>query len=455
MKGKQVMFRRFFPVVVSGMMIFQSMGISTISQTVFAEEMQTNENLQEETPDVSVTPDESAIPDESVTEDESVTPDVPATENVSATADTTATPGEAELYVPESSIEVVMHLTTEKQVTVDDDQTNGTSSSGVEREAFVASDLTFYVALFEDPEMTKLISEIKPLKFENASTATTEFTGISLDKTYYVGEVNENGEVIAGGSVDNSGIDSGLVFLAEFENGNEVVATEEEETTIVAINNIFVPIPDSYYIEAHLTITQEVLGADGLPKNSDEVFYAGVFDDPDFETLSVHTETPIVELNLAGQSSVSKTIFVDVMPGESYELYVTEVTKDGIPVSDDSFAYVVSVDAESVRIDEANVDNSVIEASVTITNTEKAIDTDPIAEETARPTLTPAATATPTIAATATPTTAPLSNQENTVSNVPATGDETTVELYLILMLGALTAGSMILHQNYKKNNNK
>jgi hypothetical protein len=109
-------------------------------------------------------------------------------------------------------------------------------------------------------------------------------------------------------------------------------------------------------------------------------------------------------------------------------LYVTEVDKDGNPVSkDDTFGYTVSVDCDSVVISEED-----LEAFVTITNTEK-----------------PVATPTPEVSPTATPTvtTAPgdtLSSGDGT----PRTGDTSNAELwFVILMLAGICLVGVIVYR--------
>ena len=70
-----------------------------------------------------------------------------------------------------------------------------------------------------------------------------------------------------------------------------------------------------------------------------------------------------------GGSESGETIKVSYDDAEGRTLYVTEVDKNGIPVSGTAgFAYTVSVDHESVVIGDQNTT-----ASVTITNTEKAV----------------------------------------------------------------------------------
>lgn len=54
-------------------------------------------------------------------------------------------------------------------------------------------DQTFYVALYEDENCTKLASEIKALTFKNSTSETVTFEGVEPNKTYYVGECTKDG----------------------------------------------------------------------------------------------------------------------------------------------------------------------------------------------------------------------------------------------------------------------
>ena len=270
-------------------------------------------------------------------------------------------------------------------------------------EAIGAVDQTFYVALYADEECTEMVSEIKAVEFKNASSSTVEFTGLDVGRTYYVSEVDQEGEIISAGVVND------VIFTAEFENGNEAVVSEEGGRTIVTFDNEFMEIPDGFYKEAEITITKVLLGKDGEVKNSDQVFYAGIFDDPNFENLSQNVEANIIALDLAGGSSVSETITVGVLPGESYELYITEVDENGVPVSRDAvYKYIVSQDTEQVVLSEES-----LRASVTITNKEKEV-----------------AAPTPTI----TPT--PQPEQKTGVK----TGDDTPIDVYVMLLGAAILA---------------
>ena len=230
-----------------------------------------------------------------------------------------------------------------------------------------AVDATFYVALYADEACTKRISEIMPLVFKKASSATVTFTNVEIGRTYYVGECDANGVNFVSGVMAGN-----VAYAAVFANGNKATVTEADGSTTVYFENQFATIPDGFYKEGILTITKKLLGSDKKAKNSNEVFYAGIFSDAAYTQLSGDVSENIVALDLAGGSEAEAEVFVAIAPGGSQTLYVTEVDANGKPVAGAAgFKYTVQVDKTSVTLNEANT-----EAHVTITNTETETETE-------------------------------------------------------------------------------
>ncbi len=230
-----------------------------------------------------------------------------------------------------------------------------------------AVDATFYVALYADEACTKRISEIMPLVFKKASSATVTFTNVEIGRTYYVGECDANGVNFVSGVMAGN-----VAYAAVFANGNKATVTEADGTATVYFENQFATIPDGFYKEGILTITKKLLGSDKKAKNSNEVFYAGIFSDAAYTQLSGDVSENIVALDLAGGSEAEAEVFVAIAPGGSQTLYVTEVDANGKPVAGAAgFKYTVQVDKTSVTLSEANA-----EAHVTITNTETETETE-------------------------------------------------------------------------------
>ena len=234
-------------------------------------------------------------------------------------------------------------------------------------EEISAVDATFYVALYADEACTKRISEIMPLVFKKASSATVTFTNVEIGRTYYVGECDANGVNFVSGVMAGN-----VAYAAIFANGNKATVTETDGTATVYFENQFATIPDGFYKEGILTITKKLLGSDKKAKNSNEVFYAGIFSDAAYTQLSGDVSENIVALDLAGGSEAEAEVFVAIAPGGSQTLYVTEVDANGKPVAGAAgFKYTVQVDKTSVTLSEANT-----EAHVTITNTETETETE-------------------------------------------------------------------------------
>ena len=284
-------------------------------------------------------------------------------------------------------------------------------------ESLVARDQTFYVALYSDKECTQRVSDVKALVFKNADASTVVFSeNIKAGKTYYIAECTQDGTAQTIGALAD-----GTVYEAVFGNGNSTTVTEVNGTTTVSFENVFSSFPpDGFYKQGQLTITKKVLGADGGTRNSNEVFYAGIFDDAAHTQLSQQVEQNIIKLDMDGGYEVSETINVGLaQSGAKVTLYVTETDSNGKPIAgSEGFGYKVTVSADSVTLDETNMT-----AEVVITNQEESTVTE-------------------------TPTPTPSSDGGNSGGSEehsggygggksPKTGDDTPIGTYLMLLLAA------------------
>ena len=314
-------------------------------------------------------------------------------------------------------------------------------------ELMTAVDKTFYVALFADQECTKMVSEIKALEFKDASSATVEFKGLDLGRTYYVKEVDKDGQVIEVGTTED-----GTAFVPFFPEGNEATITEDGEKTTLTFENQFTDWPDGFYLEAKLTITKQLLKANGKAQKSDKVFYAGVFEDEDLTTLTTKLEKPVVKLDLAGNSQASETVKMVLEEGESFKLYIAETDKNGTPVDNlEKFAYDYTIENGNVSFDK---DNTV--EKVTIINQPR-----PKVTPTVTPTVTPEATPTetPSVTPTDTPQSTPTVTPEGNATPTPVpttstgvkTGDDTPIGFYLLLLLAAAITVEETVRRRRKK----
>ena len=284
-------------------------------------------------------------------------------------------------------------------------------------ENLAARDQTFYVALYSDKECTQRVSDVKALVFKNADASTVVFSeNIKAGKTYYIAECTQDGTSQTIGALAD-----GTVYEAVFGNGNSTTVTEADGTTTVSFENVFSSFPpDGFYKQGQLTITKKVLGADGGTRNSNEVFYAGIFDDAAHTQLSQQVEQNIIKLDMDGGYEVSEIINVGLaQSGAKVTLYVTETDSNGKPIAgSEGFGYKVTVSADSVIFDETNMT-----AEVVITNQEESTVTE-------------------------TPTPTPSSDGGNSGGSEnhsggygggksPKTGDDTPIGTYLMLLLVA------------------
>ena len=282
-----------------------------------------------------------------------------------------------------------------------------------------AKDMTFYAALFADAEYTIPASDVKALEFKNASSSTVTFTNLDLGRTYYVSETDVTGKAIDSGMTPDE-----KVYVPVYPQGQAITVTEDGAKSSITFENQFSEWPDGFYKIATLNVTKKLLGADGNALESDEIFYAGIFDDKECTTLSTRTEKNILTLDLAGGSTVSESTQAVVIPDESFTLYVAETDAEGNLVGGtDGFRYAVTVENGNVLFDENNLN-----AEVTIINQE---------QPEATPTVTPEETITPT----PTPGT----------STGVKTGDDTPIGFYMALLFVAALAIEETTRRRRKK----
>ena len=226
-----------------------------------------------------------------------------------------------------------------------------------------AVDATYYVALYSDADCTQRVSDVLALNFKNASSSTVTFTGLEKGQTYYVGECEADGTCYLANICAD-----GTMYMVDFSDGNAVTVDNSDGSTTVYFDNQFENIPDGYYKEAELNITKKLVGSDGKAKNSNEIFYAGIFADEGFTQLSADVSQNIVPLDLAGGSEATALVNVALPESGSITLYVTEVDSNGKPVAGAaSFKYDVTVDNAQVTLNDDN-----LSANVVITNTENS-----------------------------------------------------------------------------------
>ena len=100
----------------------------------------------------------------------------------------------------------------------------------------MAQDAVFYVQVFEDSDFLIPVTEPLPLYYENSSASTTFIEELDIDKTYYIAEVDENGNI-------EIGIEG--FFSINYTDGQEIYLDTDSS---MEFTNVFVNLPDGYYI---------------------------------------------------------------------------------------------------------------------------------------------------------------------------------------------------------------
>jgi LPXTG-motif cell wall-anchored protein len=301
-----------------------------------------------------------------------------------------------------------------------------------------ASDATFYVGLFTDPEGLHPYGTTKAIHIQNATSGSVTFTGLPQN-TYYVFETDADGTPIPYDE-QAEGRQFYCTILDETQdNLVEINAETRELDGKVNLTNVYSDLPDGYVLYGELTVNKNIFVGDEQTE-VDDVFYVGVFSDENLEvadianTQLVNNGTVQIEIPITGNGKVT-----DVY-------WVFETDKEGRKVNGtEGFAYEVSGEA-AVSFD--TMEHGLIQA-VTLTNSlveekeEGSYPEETIPQETPIPTMTPIVTATPTKTPTQaqvptiTPAESSVSSAEVQSPNAPNTGDDSNAEWYLFLLAGA------------------
>lgn len=309
----------------------------------------------------------------------------------------------------------------------------------------MAIDQTFYVALYSDEACEQRVSEVKEIIFKNNSVSSVKFTDLEVNQKYYVAECNAEGKAQTKGELAD-----GTVYQARFNDGNSVTVTEQNGSQTVYFDNVFMKRPDGFYVEGNLTITKKLVGADGNAKKGNETFYAGIFSDENYTTLSDKVSQNIVPLKINDVSEVSSVIKVGLEDNETTTLYITETDVDGKPVAGTSgFAYKVSVSASSVVFDSTNT-----EATVVITNTEtekKTTTEEKEKKEEKKEESEKKITQKTTISQNTGQGSSAQTKSVAYSTTSPKTGDDTPIALYVIILLAAAAVVLIGIKKHHKK----
>lgn len=121
---------------------------------------------------------------------------------------------------------------------------------------------TFYVALFEDKERTKRISDVKAITFRNTSSSTVTFDNLKTGVPYYLGETNEEGIL-----TEDVKKHADIVYAASYPEGREITPTLETPEGKIRFENVFYQLPDGYYYDSPTPTPETKLTATPTPAN--------------------------------------------------------------------------------------------------------------------------------------------------------------------------------------------
>lgn len=260
--------------------------------------------------------------------------------------------------------------------------------------------VVFYVGLFEDADFTKLITK-KPLVFNNTDKAYTSFENLENNTTYYIAEVDEEGNVITEITEAEE-----LCIIPEYPDGQKI--NLKDKADFFFINNL-IDMPEQYYYCGRLEIIKKTT-KNGYEYPTDETFYVSAFSDPGFKNRC----GDVIELRMNGKSSLS--IINDDIPvfQNSITFYVAETDKSGIPLKNTEFN--IKYDKQKIVLTPDNPEEKVVIINDFTTSGV---------------------------------TTSEVSENE---SNAPKTGDTSNILIYILMLGVSLTSVIYIL--NIKKRRN-
>lgn len=206
----------------------------------------------------------------------------------------------------------------------------------------MAEDDTFYVALFEDEQRTKRVSNVQALHYVGSISEAVTFSNLEVNKSYYVGETDEFGVPI-----DVSTAEDG-VYAPVYPGSYEIKPTKKEQHKEYTFENMFYDLPWGYTYGGNLTITKKALkGTEDYKTKA--TFYAAIFKD----AALTERYGDVVTLAMDGSSEISVTIpvYVGESENDSTTYYVAETDKNGnVLDASAGLEYEVSVDKTEITM---------------------------------------------------------------------------------------------------------
>ena len=212
---------------------------------------------------------------------------------------------------------------------------------------------TFHVAVFSNADLTTMVGSVHAITVTNGTSGTVTVSGLQADRTYYVAEVDENGNIATTETAELA--ITGYNITAISSSAANGVAVTEGGTAKASVTNT--------YEEdlASLNITKTVTGAGNVTKT----FHVAVFSDAALKTRAgdIH--------NITITNGTSNTITVNgLQVGKTY--YVAEVDANGNAATTSTADLTISgYNLTAINYSTANGASQIAKdntAAVTITN---------------------------------------------------------------------------------------
>lgn len=284
-----------------------------------------------------------------------------------------------------------------------------------------AADATYYVRLFLDESATIPYGDVKAIHIQGQSSGSVSYSDLPTG-TYYLRETDAEGNPrpLDENFVDDTGVEVGCMIQVNGDDTTNITfdaSADHFDTQEAVVDNVYVKIPDGFYMERQLNIEKKVL-RDGNEITTDDTFYATV-NEIDPETGE---ETTIITAELK-QNDVVSVIF-QIANREDKDVIHTyrvfESDADGNPVDKSTFGFEVSGEGNiSFTGDE-------LEKSMTITNT--------------------VVTTTPEV----TPGITPGTHESQTPKKV-RTGDNTPIVMWMVVLFVAAAVVGFVITRRRKK----
>ena len=287
-----------------------------------------------------------------------------------------------------------------------------------------AADATYYVRLFLDESATIPYGDVQTIHIHGQSSGTVEYTNLPPG-TYYLRETDAQGNPrpLDSSFQDDTGVDVNCFITVDGDDSTSVTfdaGADHFDTKEAVVQNVYVKLPDGFYMERLLWIEKKVL-KDGEETTVDDTFYATVNEiDP-----NSGDETTVTTVELAQNDKVMVSFQVtDLADKDVTHTYrVFESDKDGNPVNKNTFDYEVGGEGNISFVGEED------EKTITITNT--------LVTATPTPEITPGVT--------------PGEKNPSTPSQRVKTGDNTPIMMWMVvLFVAAAAVGFVITHKKKK-----